>query len=151
MRRTRRKTAQNQDGGQGAAESSQVEINERPEMQNTKKNRKKVTPYRRPTRDHSTHIEWTLEMNKNLYKFYVEAKSKGKGYQERMKGMWDEKYPALNNVTPKHLASQVRNMLKKNASILLTTRQKVPGVDNKNSNAYRKMWTRKLRAIKEEI
>ena len=60
-------------------------------------------------------------MNKNLYKFYVEAKSKGKGYQERMKGMWDEKYPVLNNVTPKDLASQVRNMLKKNASILLTT------------------------------
>ena len=38
-----------------------------------------------------------------------------------MKGMWDEKYPALNNVTPKHLASQVRNILKKNASILLRT------------------------------
>ena len=37
-----RKTAQNQDGGQGKAESCQVEINERPEMQNTKKNRRKA-------------------------------------------------------------------------------------------------------------
>ena len=78
MRRIRRKTAQNQDGGQGAAESSQVEINERPEMQNRKRNRKKAISYTRSTRDSSTHIEWTLEMNKNLYKFYVEGKSKGK-------------------------------------------------------------------------
>ena len=36
MMRTQHKTAQNQDGGQGMVESSQVEINERTEMQKKK-------------------------------------------------------------------------------------------------------------------
>ena len=78
---------------------------------------KKIISYRRPGRDYSTHMTWTLEMHIFLYKSYLEVKSQGLGYQKRLKSKWDEKYPELRELTTKHLASQVRNILKKNPNI----------------------------------
>ena len=53
-------------------------------------------------------------MNKEIYLMYMRAKPMEKGYQKRLKVLWDENYPTLSNMTARLLAEQVRNIKKKN-------------------------------------
>ena len=42
-----------------------------------------------------TNSEWTNEMKLELFKIDREERSKARGFMERMKERWDEKYPGL--------------------------------------------------------
>ena len=44
---------------------------------------------------------------------YVRSKPTKKGYQKRLKAIWDERFP-IHDFTAKHLAQQVSNIKKKN-------------------------------------
>ena len=49
-------------------------------------------------------------MNKELYLLYIRTKPQEKGYQKRLKDLWDENYPKLDQMNGKQLAQQVRNV-----------------------------------------
>ena len=51
-------------------------------------------------------------MNKELYEMYIKCKLTVYGYMKRLKEIWDEKHPD-ENLEPRHLAEQVRNIKKK--------------------------------------
>ena len=42
------------------------------------------TSYRRPLRDYTTHIEWTYELNRDLFRPYLESKPSVYGYMQRL-------------------------------------------------------------------
>ena len=77
----------------------------------TSKSRK--PSFRRPNRDYSKHNTWTYKMNKDLFKIYVEANPKERGYTYRMKKKWDSLHPELNIFTAKHLNTQITSVIKK--------------------------------------
>ena len=81
---------------------------------NTRKNQKTGLSYCRPSRDYKKCVKWSGAMNKEIYLMYMGAKPTEKGYQKRLKVLWDENYPTLSNMTARHLAEQVRNIKKKN-------------------------------------
>ena len=81
---------------------------------NTRKNQKTGLSYCRPSRDYKKCVKWSGAMNKEIYLMYMRAKPTEKGYQKRLKVLWDENYPTLSNMTARHLAEQVRNIKKKN-------------------------------------
>ena len=80
---------------------------------NTRKNQKTGLSYCRPSRDYKKCVKWSGAMNKQIYLMYMRAKPTEKGYQKRLKVLWDENYPTLSNMTARHLAEQVRNIKKK--------------------------------------
>ena len=49
-------------------------------------------------------------MNKEIYLLYMRAKPQEKGYQKRLKDLWDENYPELDQMNGTQLAQQVRNI-----------------------------------------
>ena len=53
-------------------------------------------------------------MNKELCLMYLRSKPEEKGYQKRLKSIWDENYEEYKNLTPRHTAEEVRNIKKKN-------------------------------------
>ena len=54
--------------------------------------------------DYSKSIEWSDQMNEDLYKMFLEAKQELElGYMKRMTHMWDVKYPEYSYLTPKQL------------------------------------------------
>ena len=58
-------------------------------------------------RDYSQHFEWTYELNYDVYKCYVSARSNPKiGYMKRMKEEWDNLHPELSHFNPKQLRQQ---------------------------------------------
>ena len=81
---------------------------------NSPKNQKTGLSYCRPSRDYKKCMKWTGAMNKEIYLMYMRAKPTEKGYQKRLKVLWDENYPTLSNMTARHIAEQVRNIKKKN-------------------------------------
>ena len=52
-------------------------------------------------------------MNKELLQLFADSKPNKRGYQKRLKELWDIRYPDHNKFTPRHLAEQVRNIKKK--------------------------------------
>ena len=80
---------------------------------NTRENRTTGLSYRRPTGDYTRSTKWTYEINKRLYQLYKDSKPGKRGYMNRPKELWDNKYEIYNNFTAKHLAEQVRNIKKK--------------------------------------
>ena len=76
-------------------------------------NGKRKTSYRRPNRNYSTHVDWTYELNKDIYRIYLEIKPSERGYMKRLKEMWDKEHPQLSHMTAKHLAVQVDRVIKK--------------------------------------
>ena len=80
---------------------------------NTLENRTTGLSYRRPTRDYTRSTKWTYEMNKRLYQLYKDSKPGKRGYMNRIKELWDNKYEIYNNFTEKNIAEQVRNIKKK--------------------------------------
>ena len=99
------KKKQIQDGGQ---------INENGKASQLRRNpREKRTTglsYCRSTRNYSKATKWAYEMNKNLIKSYENSEPGKIGYMSRLKQLWDEIYPTLENFTAKHPAEQVRNI-----------------------------------------
>ena len=61
--------------------------------------KKPVTQRRKPVsylrnRDYSKQFNWTEDLNEDVYKCYVKAKSDPKiGYMNRLKSHWDELHP----------------------------------------------------------
>ena len=80
----------------------------------TRRNQKMGLSYRRPTRDYSKCIKWTQAMNKEIYGMYIRSKPEEKGYQGRLKAIWDHNKKDFKHFTGKHLAEQIRNIKKKN-------------------------------------
>ena len=58
-------------------------------------------------------MKWTYEMNKDLYRMYIKADKKQRGYQKRLKTLWDKDYPRETHVNEKQLAQQIRNIQQK--------------------------------------
>ena len=54
-------------------------------------------------------------MNQDLYKLYLESRPDDKGYTNRLKTLWENKFQDLSQLTSRHLAEQVRNIKKKNS------------------------------------
>ena len=52
-------------------------------------------------------------MNKDLYRMYIKADKKQRGYQKRLKTLWDKDYPMETHVNEKQLAQQIRNIKQK--------------------------------------
>ena len=74
---------------------------------------KRKTSYRRPNRNYSTHVDWTYELNTDIYRIYLAIKPSERGYMKRLKKMWDKEHPQLSHMTAKHLAVQVDRVIKK--------------------------------------
>ena len=64
----------------------------------------------RPKRDYTRCVKWSGAINKEMYLLYITAQPKVKGYQQRLKHLWDDNCPEFNQLTSKHLAQQIRNI-----------------------------------------
>ena len=71
------------------------------------------TSYRRPLRDYTTHIEWTCELNRDLFRLYLESKPSVSRYMQRLKDLWDKDHPNLNHLSKKHLREQAVRIRKR--------------------------------------
>ena len=65
----------------------------------TRRNQKMGLSYRRPTRDYSKSIKWTQAMNKEIYGMYIRLKPEEKGYQGRLKAIWDHNKKEFEHFT----------------------------------------------------
>ena len=72
------------------------------------------TSYLRPNRDNSNQINWSYELNKDIYEVYKAAKPSKRGYMQRMKEEWDKIHPKYDYLTSKHLREQAMRVIKKN-------------------------------------
>ena len=85
--------------------------------------------YRR-NRNYKNQFKWTNELNEDLYKCYMSAKSDPKiGYINRMKKLWNEKHPELNFFSAKNLRDQASRE-EKNKVIMETEYR----IDKKQNN-----------------
>ena len=58
-------------------------------------------------RDYSSHIEWSYELNCDVFDCYKKAKSDPRiGYMKRLKSHWDELHPEYNHLNEKQLRQQ---------------------------------------------
>ena len=76
----------------------------------TRKMQRTGLSFCRPTRDYTRSVKWSGAMNKEIYRLYVSSKPKDKGYQQRLKQLFDENYPEFDQMSGKHLAQQIRNI-----------------------------------------
>ena len=53
-------------------------------------------------------------MNKEIYLTYIQPRPDDKGYQRRLKAIWDDNYSEYKHLMAKNLAEQIRNIKKKN-------------------------------------
>ena len=114
---------------------------------NTRVNRSTGLSYRRPSRDYTRSTKWTYEMNKELLQLFADSKPDKRGYQKRLKELWDIRYPDHNKFTPKHLAEQVRNIKKK--KLLPTT--EISRINDGTGEDDRETSTQETREHNEEI
>ena len=95
------------------------ETAERPSTQitlgNTRRNRTTGLSYRRPNRGYTKEktTKWTKQMNKELYRMYLQSEPERKGYVKRLAEIWNSNNESPKEMTGKHLAEQVRNLKKK--------------------------------------
>ena len=61
--------------------------------------------YKRPSRDYKASIKWTYEVNKNLYRVFIEADKSQLGYQKRLKSIWDKEHPEMNHLNEKKIST----------------------------------------------
>ena len=79
-------------------------------MHYDQENAENALTYCRPKRDYTKKTKWSEAMNKEIYLLYIRAKPQEKGYRKRLKDLWDENYPKLDQMNGKQLAQQVRNI-----------------------------------------
>ena len=61
----------------------------------------------RRNRDYSIKFDWTENLNKDLYQLYKDARSaKQLGYMQRLKQLWDAKFPMHCHLKKKQLRQQ---------------------------------------------
>ena len=77
---------------------------------NARRNRSTGTPYRRPTRDYTKSFTWAEDINRRLYKLYLTSEPTNRGYQKRLKELWDEEMPERKHFTSQQFAQQVKNI-----------------------------------------
>ena len=94
---TLKRTARNQGGNEASSKAT----------------RARALQCQRPNREKEKKIEWTYELNQDLYKCYKEADRDTLGYMERMKGLWDERHPTLSEVSSKYLRTQLTQIISK--------------------------------------
>lgn len=62
---------------------------------------------RRSKRDYSSHVDWSQEMNFDVYKCYLKAREDPSlGYMVRLKTYWDKLHPELTIFNAKQLRQQ---------------------------------------------
>ena len=67
--------------------------------------------YRR-NRDYSKQFKWTYELNRDLYNYYTTARENPKKcYMKRMKVLWDDLYPVLDDYIQFTYITQRGNIL----------------------------------------
>ena len=71
------------------------------------------TPYLCPNRDYSNQINWSYELNKDIYEVYKAAETSKRGYMQRMKKEWDKINPKYDYLTSIHLRKQAMRVIKK--------------------------------------
>ena len=86
-------------------------------------------------------------MNKELLQLFADSKPDKRGYQKRLKELWDIRYPDHKKFTPKHLAEQVRNIKKK--KLLPTT--EISRINDGTGEDDRETSTQETREHNEEI
>ena len=89
-------------------------LQENHEDQDGSRYRNRTVSYRRPSRDYSQKINWTYELNKDLYECFVRSERSELGYMKRLKTLWDIKRPEYKHLTAKHLQEQASRIIKKN-------------------------------------
>ena len=94
-------------------ESSEEEADARATGNQTEHKKTKKRPSVKRDRDYSTHITWTYDLNKDLYKCYKDADKSIYGHATRMKDLWDKRHPTLAHLTSKHLTTQATRVIKK--------------------------------------
>ena len=62
--------------------------------------------YKRPNRDYSKHINWTYNLNKDLYECYIQSEHERIGYMKRLKALRDNKRPELAHLSERHLENK---------------------------------------------
>ena len=66
----------------------------------------------RKNRDYSKDFAWNEELNRNLYKFYLQARGNhgSDGYINQLKRLWDEEYEQFSHLSKNNLAQQARHI-----------------------------------------
>ena len=86
--------------------------------------------YRR-NRNYKNQFKWTYELNEDLQKCYMKAKSDPEiGYRNRMKNLWDEIHPESTFISAKNLRDQA-NRVEKNRVVMETENR----IDKNQSNS----------------
>ena len=83
---------------------------------NTRRNRTTGLSYRRPNSSYTKEktTKWTKQVNKELYRMYLQSEPERKGYIKRLAEIWNSNNnESPKEMTEKHLAEQVRNFKKK--------------------------------------
>ena len=94
MPKPKRNKAKIQDEEEGGhLEIVEGASNTQKSLGNTRRNQKTGLSYRRPSRDYSKSFKWSRDMNKEIYHMYVRSEPTKKGYQKRLKAIWDERFP----------------------------------------------------------
>ena len=97
----------------------------------------------RRNRDYSSHFVWNEELNRDLYEFYVESRSNpAPGYMQRLKDLWDKKYPMYSSLNKKQLRQQAtfveKRIRRQHSSDAAQNQQDIPSntdnLGNKNNN-----------------
>ena len=61
----------------------------------------------RRNRDYSKKFNWTETLKQDVYNFYLTAREDPrKGFMQRMKNLWDAKYPMHSHITQRNLREQ---------------------------------------------
>lgn len=70
-------------------------------------------PSIRRKRSYNTQINWTYEMNRDIYHCLKQSSKGTPGYMARMKMLWDGLHPEYNHLTSKRLRDQADRVIKK--------------------------------------
>ena len=113
-KRSSRKEHDFQDGaGRENTTQRRTDHNQGENEASSKATRVRALRCQRPNREKEKKIEWTYELNQDLYKCYKEADRDTSRYMARMKGLWDERHPMLPEVSSKYLRTQVTRIISK--------------------------------------
>ena len=94
--------------------------------------RKRNISHERPNRDYFRHINWTNDLNKDLYECYIQSEHERIGYMKRLKALWDNKRPELAHLSERHLREQATRIIKKNLIPQGLTDQRTCEMDRTN-------------------
>ena len=71
----------------------------------------KSVSFRRPNRDYNKTIDWTYELNRELYDIYIKSEPDRIGFMQRLKDLWDKQHPEINT-TSKNLNERAKRIIR---------------------------------------